>query len=277
MKTVITILMIAAASFAQQKVLNTEEELGGAKSIRAVISLGAVDFRLSRTEDPSKAFVLLYDYSGSDKVPKLNYDVDNEEGTFRLSNDKSNKSIPFFHFNGDKDSAVVQLANSVPLSLNVDFGVCDANVDLGGMKLTDASFGTGVCDFKLNFSTPNKIDCQTISVKTGVSSVTVDNLANARAKRVEVNGGLGSIKLDFGEKLMRNCDVRVKTGLGSVEISIPSDINTTITAPESFLTSVDVSGFYSQGGGVYRSGVKSGPELHIYIESGMGSVSVKSY
>ncbi len=257
--------------------LRTEENLGAAKSMKAVISLGAVELKLRGVEDPDKAFKIFYDYSSSQKVPRLEYEVDGDRGRFRLSNNRGEDHFPFPGLGGNKDSLRLELANSVPLSLNMNFGVCDADVDLGGMEISDARFSTGVCSFKLDFSSPNKITCDELVVKSGVSSVTVENLCNARAKSVELKGGVGSLKVDFGGKLESDCSVRVKTGLGSLDISIPSDINAMIMTPESFLTSVDVSGFFAQGGGVYRSSVKKGPELKIYIDSAMGGVSIRSY
>ncbi len=276
MKTLLTILVLASVAFGQRS-LRTGEDLGGAKAIKAVIKVGAVDLKLKGTDNPEKAFQLYYSYTNDEKVPKLMYEVDGDNGLFKLSNDRQHTNFPFLGFGKDKDSVDLELANSVPVSLEMAFGVCDAAVDLGGMEISDASFSTGVCSFDLNFSTPNKIECDHIVVKTGISSVTVENLANAHAKTVEFNGGLGSMKIDFGGKLVSDCDVRIKTGLGSVDIAIPSDINTTITTPESFLTSVDVAGFYSQGGGVYRSSEKKGPKLSIFIDSAMGGVKIKSY
>ncbi len=276
MKTLLAILMFSTTAFAQRS-LQTGENLGGAKSLKAIIKLGAVDLQLKGAEDPDKAFGVDYSYTNDEKVPKLMYEVEDGRGIFRLSNDKEHTNFPFLGFNKEKDSVSIELANSVPVSLEMGFGVCDATVDLGGMEISDADFSTGVCSFDLNFSSPNKIECSNISVKTGISSVTVENLANARAKSVDFNGGLGSIKIDFGGKFVSDCDLRVKTGLGSVEISIPSDINTTIITPESFLTSVDVAGFYSQGGGVYRSSEKRGPKLTIHVEASMGGVKIKSY
>lgn len=276
MKTIMVILLLCSTAFAQRS-LNTSEDLGGAKSVRAVIKLGAVNLRLRATHDPNKAFRLRYNYGEKEKVPRLMYEVQADNGIFTLSNDKQDNSFPFLNFGKSKDSVSLELANSVPVSLDMGFGVCDASIDLGGMEISNATFATGVCSFDLNFSSPNKIDCSNITVKTGVSSVTVENLSNAHAKSIDINGGLGSIKIDFGGRLVTDCDVRVKTGLGSVDIAIPSDINTTITTPESFLTSVDVAGFYSQGSGVYRSTVRKGPHLKIYIESAMGGVKVRSY
>lgn len=276
MKTFLTILLLCSTAFAQRS-LKTGEDLGGAKSIRAVIKLGAVNLQLRGARDPQKAFRLYYSYSEDQKVPRLTYEVDGDNGMFRLSNDKEHDNFPFLGFGKGKDTVDLELSDSVPVSLDVGFGVCEATVDLGGMEISDANFATGVCSFDLNFSSPNKIDCSNLSVKTGISSVTVENLSNAHAKSIEFNGGLGSMKIDFGGELVTDCDVRVKTGLGSVDISIPSDINTTITTPESFLTSVDVAGFYSQGGGVYRSSVKKGPQLKIYVESAMGGVKITSY
>lgn len=276
MRIVLLILLACSTSFAQMT-LKTQQNLGGAKSMKAVISLGAVEMNLKGVRSPEKAFKLNYDYSSSEKVPRLEYEIDGDQGLFRLSNQRGENHFPFPGFGGSKDSLSLQLANSVPLSLIMKFGVCDANIDLGGMEISDARFSTGVSSFKLDFSSPNKITCNNLVVKSGVSSVTVQNLSNARATSVEFDGGVGSVKIDFGGKLREDCTVRVKTGLGSLDILIPSGINTTIKTPESFLTSVDVAGFYSQGGGVYRSSVKTGPELKIYVDSALGGVTIKSY
>ncbi len=276
MKTALAILLLCSTAFAQRS-LKTGEDLGGAKSIRAIVKLGAVDLTLRGAHDSDKAFQLYYSYTRDEKVPRLMYEVQDDKGIFHLSNEKHHTNFPFPGFGKDKDTVDLRLSDSVPVSLDMGFGVCDAVVDLGGMEISDANFSTGVCSFDLNFSKPNKIECDNVSIKTGVSSVTVENLSNAHAKSVDFNGGLGSMKIDFGGKLVRDCTARIKTGLGSVDIAIPSDINTVITTPESFLTSVDVAGFYSQGGGVYRSSTKKGPELRIYIESAMGGVKIRSY
>lgn len=276
MKTLIAVLLVASTALAQRN-LKTDEDLRGAKHITVILKLGAVDLGLRKSNDPSKAFKIFYSYSEEEKVPRLSYDVDGDEGTFRLSNNKGDADYSFWRFHNTKDSVNLELSQSVPMSMTANFGVCDANVDLGGMKVTDAAFSTGVCSFSLNFSTPNQIQCEKVTIKAGISSISVNDFANARAKSIDLEGGIGSIKVDFGGKFTTDCDVRIKTGLGSVDISIPSDINTTITTPESFLTGVDVAGFYSEGGGVYRSKMTTGPYLHIMIESGMGGVNIKSY
>ncbi len=276
MKTVFALLFVVSTAFAQ-KALDTEEGLNGADRIRVNINLGAVNMTLKRIDNASKAFKIHYEYQENEEVPVLNYEVRDNEGVFLFSNGKHDSHFPFFNFGEAKDSVDIELANSVPLHLRVNFGVCDANVDLGGMEISQATFATGVCSFNLNFSSPNKINCHDLQIKTGVSSVKVENLANARASSVELNGGLGSMDIDFGGKLVRDCSVHVQTGLGSVNISIPSGMNTEITTPESFLTSVDVAGFYSQGGGVYRSNSTTGPELKIHVESALGGVKIRKY
>ncbi len=276
MKTAVVILLVFSTAFAQ-RTFNAEEGLGGATGIEARIDLGAVEMTLGRVGNPSEAFKVHFDYQENEEVPHLSYEVADGKGIFHLSNGKHNKHFSFFNFGDTKDSVDIKLANSVPLSLKVNFGVCDANVDLGGMMISDATFSTGVCGFNLDFSSPNKIDCHNLKIKTGVSSVDVENLSNARANYVELEGGLGSMKINFGGKLAHDCDVSVKTGLGSVDITIPAGINTVITTPEGFLTSVDVAGFYSQGGGVYRSNVTTGPRLKIHVESALGGVNIKSY
>ncbi len=277
MKTILALLLLFSSAFCQ-KALDTEENLNSVKSLEAIISIGTVDLRLKRVSNTEKAFRVYCSYSEDEKVPILDYDVEGDKGVFHFSNQKKSGShFPWFNIHDNKDTAIIELANSVPVSLTMNFGVCDADVDLGGMEISNATFETGVCDFNLKFSSPNQIDCENLQIKTGVSSVTVDKLANAHARNVEFNGGLGSVKMDFGGKLQEDCSVHVKTGLGSVEISIPSGTNTIIVAPSSFLNSVDVSGFYAQGEGEYRSSVKTGPQLRLHIDSGLGSVTVRSY
>ena len=275
MKILLIISFLWSSAFAQ-KVLKTEQDINGVKSLRVVINLGMSELRLKRTNSPATAFSLNYDYSEEEKVPELDYDIEGDVGVLHLSNE-GHGSFPFFGFHGNKDSVSIELANSVPASLKMKFGVGDANVDLGGMKISDATFSTGVCDFKLNFSSPNIIECNDLEIKTGISSISVENLSNSHARYIEFNGGLGSMKIDFGGKLQHDCEVKIKSGLGSVDISIPSDINTSITAPGNFVNSVDVSGFYAQGDGAYRSDKKTGPQLRITVDSGMGSITIRSY
>ena len=276
MKTIFAYFLLFSTALGQ-KVLNTEENLNGAKSLQAVINVGVVDITLKGAGDSNKAYRVFCSYSDEDRVPLLDYIVSGNKGVFRFSNQKNGNNFPWFNMHDVKDSARVELSGTVPVSLTMNFGVCDANVDLGAMMISDATFSTGVCDFNLDFSSPNKIECDDINIKTGISSVTVHNLSNAHARNVEFNGGLGSVKIDFGGKLQENCEVHIKTGLGSVEISVPASVNTVITAPGSFLNSVDVSGFYSEGDNEYRSTVKSGPLLKLDIDSGLGSVNVRSY
>lgn len=276
MKILLALALLWSSAFAQ-KALRTEENLDGLKSLRVVIDIGAANVHLKRVNDAGRAFLLDYGYPEDEKVPAFDYGVDGNVGILHLSNMRSHGSFPFFGIHGNRDSVKIELARSVPVSLKMKFGIGDAIVDLGGMQISDATFSTGVCDFDLNFSSPNSIECEKLEIKTGISSCSVENLSNARARFIELNGGLGSMKIDFGGVLQHDCEVRIKSGLGSVEISIPSDINTSITAPGNFVNSVNVSGFYAEGDGVYRSDKKSGPKLKISVDSGMGSVTIKSY
>jgi len=101
-------------------------------------------------------------------VPRLEYEVDGDEGHLTLSNSKRDENFPFPGFGNNKDSLQLELAGAVPLSLDMKFGVCDADVDLGGMEISDARFVTGVSSFRLDFSSPNRVDCDNLVIKAGV-------------------------------------------------------------------------------------------------------------
>ncbi|MGC8596146.1 MAG: hypothetical protein ACP5US_09235 [Candidatus Kryptoniota bacterium] len=275
MKPLIFVLLSFSLAFSQSKEFKADEELLGATSIDARINLGLVEMQLRRTEESGKAFKVDYSYPQESKPPELYYEVSYGKGYFRFSNDHN--SVSLFGLKSRKNNAYIELSRSVPLSLELNLGVCNGNIDLGGMKLRRADISTGVSSLHLNFSEPNQIRAEVIRIKGGVSSIDVSNLANANASRIEYSGGVGSAKLDFGGKLQGDCSARIETGLGSIEILVPGNMSVTIRTPESFLTGIDVQGFFSEGKGIYRSKETGGPHLDIRIESAFGSVSVKAY
>jgi hypothetical protein len=275
MKALIVILLFPVLLFSQNKEFNAEEELLGATSIDARISLGLVEMHMGKVREAGKAFKVNYSYSQDSKPPELYYEVSNGRGYLKFSNDHNKLNL--FGLKSQRSNAYIELASSVPLSLELNLGVCNGNIDLGGMKLKRADISTGVSSLHVNFSEPNQIRAEVIRIKGGVSSVDVTNLANANASRIEYSGGVGSAKLDFGGRLQGDCTAKIETGLGSIEILVPSNMYVTVKTPESFLTGIDVKGFYSEGKGIYRSQESSGPHLDIRVESAFGSVSVKTY
>lgn len=275
MKALIVILVIPALAFAQTKEFNAEEKLLGANSIDARINLGLVEMQMQKTREADKAFKVNYNYPQDSKPPELYYEVSNGRGYFKFSND--HKSVNLFGLKSHKSNVYVELTRSVPLSLELNLGVCDGDIDLGGMKLKRADISTGVSSLHINFSEPNQIRAEVIKIKGGVSSVDVTNLANANASLIEYSGGVGSAKLDFGGRLQGDCSAKIETGLGSIEILVPSNMSVTIRTPDSFLTGIDVRGFFSEGKGIYRSKEAGRPRLDISVESAFGSVSVKTY
>lgn len=275
MKALILILIMVSLAFSQNKQFNAEEELLGASSMEARINLGVVKIQMRKTVDPDKAFKIDYSYPSDSKPPELYYEVSNGRGYFKFSNDRS--SVSLFGLKTQKRNAYIELTSGVPLSLELNLGVCDADIDLGGMKLKRADISTGVSSLHVDFSEPNQIRAEAIKIKGGVSSVEVTNLANANASRIEYSGGVGSAKIDFGGKLLNDCSAKIETGLGSIEILVPSSVSATIRTPDTFLTGIDVQGFFSEGKGIYRTQETKGPHLDIRIESAFGSVSVRTY
>ena len=150
MKTLLATILLFQTAFCQ-KTLRSEESLEGVKSIKVVVNVGTIYFVLKRIDDPGKAFSLYCTYPEEGKMPNLEYEVEGEKGVLHFSNEKQGSHFPWFRINGGKDTARLLLANSVPISLSMNFGVSDANIDLGGMRLSDATFSTGVCDFNRFF------------------------------------------------------------------------------------------------------------------------------
>jgi len=209
---------------------------------------------------------------------RLRYDKDNfdpvidyEDGRLEVGTDAQGRSV---NVKEDDGEMVLQLSRDVPTELVLEFGAVRANLDLGGMTLTDLDIQTGASESTIDFSAPNRGRIRTAEMQVGAADFTAENLGNLNADRLDFSAGVGEVVLDFGGSWERDMEVDLSMGLGSLELHIPEGVGVRLQK-DSFLTSLEASGLVKDGDVWYsRNWDDASRRLTIDIDAAFGSIRV---
>lgn len=177
--------------------------------------------------------------------------------------------------NHEAGNLELALGEAVPLDLELRFGAGRADVELGGLRIRTADLATGASEANFAFSRPNPEVAERIKVQVGAAAFRLSGLANANAERLDVEGGVGEIRLDFTGEWRRDLDVRVKMGLGALRLSFPRGLGVRVRK-SGLLTSFDSQLFTKRGDWFYSEGWNASPhQLTLDLEAAFSSVEVR--
>lgn len=135
----------------------------------------------------------------------------------------------------------IYLTEKKPYSIDLSYGLGNANVDLSGLSVQKFKIKTASADVNVTY-TPgmeNKIDMDTFCVRVDMGSVSVKNLHMARSKTILADVGFGNILLDLSEKPLVRYKVIGSVGAGNLTVYMPSnDVPVIVKVSESWLCSV---------------------------------------
>jgi hypothetical protein len=168
----------------------------------------------------------------------------------------------------------LELARGLPMDLDLEFGAVKADIDLGGLALTDLDLSTGASESVVDISEPNPLEMGTAKFEAGAAEFTVRNLGNLHAERIEVDAGVGSITLGLGGRWNRDAELSIDMGLGSLELEVPEGLGIRLRK-DSFLASLDSEGLIKRGD-VYESPDFEDAEYRVVIDldAAFGSIEV---
>lgn len=138
----------------------------------------------------------------------------------------------------------VYLTDSKPYSLDLFYGLGNANVDLSGLAIKKLKINTGSADVNVSYSSglENQVVMDTFYVKVDVGSLNVKQMNLSRSKVVLVDVGFGNMYLDFSNKPLVNNHVKGSVGAGNLVVQLPSeDVPVLVKVNESWLCSVSLS------------------------------------
>jgi hypothetical protein len=199
-------------------------ELGGADSVRVDVGLGVGEVNIE-----GGAGDLLeadFTFNVEEWEPNIDYRISGREGRLTVKQPDSNvEGIPDDQIEYTWD---LKLSDDVPMDLDVTLGVGDSNLDLRGLSLTNLNVevGVGEADVDLSGDWPESFD---VDIQGGVGSTRVI-LPREVGVRVRTQTGIGAISV---RGLIRDgdvytneayegadvvLDIEVQGGVGSIEL-----------------------------------------------------------
>jgi hypothetical protein len=167
------------------------------------------------------------------------------------------------------------LSPDVPLELGLSFGAVEADMELGGLRLSRMKVETGASDSRLRFSRPNPTDCDRIDLSMGAAAFRAIGLANANCRVVKAEGGVSDMNLDFSGAWRRDLTADVTMALGAVTLAVPSDVGVVVRR-STFLSSFSGSGFTRRGRDHYSDNWDGATRrLTVDLQGAFGSVNVR--
>ncbi|MCW5910135.1 MAG: hypothetical protein KIT62_03625 [Cyclobacteriaceae bacterium] len=138
----------------------------------------------------------------------------------------------------------VYLTETTPYTLDLDYGLGNANIDLSGLSVKKLRINTASADVNISYSTgiENKIDMDTFFVKVDMGSLNARQLNLAKSKVVVADVGFGNMFLDFSARPTVRNRVVGSVGAGNLVIQLPdADVPVVVTINESWLCSISLS------------------------------------
>lgn len=171
--------------------------------------------------------------------------------------------------------ADVALSPRANLSLSLALGAADADVELGGLRVTNLAVKTGASRAVIRFSQPNTTRCRLASISAGAADVSILGLGNSRCDEIEFEGGMGKVALDFSGTWSSSSQVEVKMAVGELTLRLPRNAGVRIRM-DKFLSSFDPEGLVRRGQAFESPNyARSQRQLDLDLTAAVGGVNVE--
>jgi len=257
-----------AAEAQSWRTVTMSRQASGQKDLRVQVKYGAGTFTVRPAEEG-----LLYRMH-------LRYDEELFEPRAELSGSRLRLGVEGVRSSlrmvrRDHDGEMVlALARGIPMDLDLEFGAVRADLDLGGLSLTDLDLSTGASESTVDVSEPNPESMRSASFEVGAADFTARRLGNLNATSFSVDAGIGSVALWFDGSWRQDARVAVEMGLGSLELHFPEGLGVKLTK-DSFLTSLDAQGLVKRGDAYYSlDWERASRRVTVEVDAAFGSVKV---
>jgi hypothetical protein len=174
-----------------------------------------------------------------------------------------------------RQDATVAFAPSVDLDLDLALGAVKADIELGGLSLSELTMEAGASQAVVRFSEPNLSRCRAAEITTGAAELTVLGLGNSRCDRFALEGGMGRVTLDFAGAWTSSSAAEIKMAVGELTLRLPRKVGIRLTLNR-FLASFDPAGLVPTGNAFQSPGYdRADRKLDIDVTTAVGGVKVE--
>ena len=171
--------------------------------------------------------------------------------------------------------ASIALSPRADLALDLSLGAVDAEVELGGLRISNLDLKTGASRATVRFSRPNGMRCRHAAFSAGAAEVSVFGLGNSRCDEIEFEGGVGKVLLDFSGAWSSSGHVQVKMAMGEITLRLPRRVGIQV-AMDKFISSFEPAGLVRRGDSFVSPNYDSAERrLDLDLTTAMGGVTVE--
>ena len=266
----LTFALAASAQAQTWRSLDVSRQLRDTSEHRIHVRYAAGRFSLRPTSEPI-LFSMQLRYDEERSRPIHSYDADSRSATLGVDAEEGRwRNLR----NRDSGEMRLELSGSVPLDLELELGATHARVDVGGLALNRLRLETGAADAVLDFSSPNRTRMRSLDIQLGAAGVVVTNLGNARVSQIRVDGGVGSVDLDFGGTIEQDVNVDASVALGKLALHLPHEVGVRVEV-QKVLASFDHSGLSRRGNAYYSENWDTAKfRIRVRAETVFGAIEI---
>lgn len=174
----------------------------------------------------------------------------------------------------DAGSMHAELSGRIPLDLSLELGAVEAELQLGGLRLTDLTVRGGAADVTARFDQPNRADLRTMTLQVGAAHLKMLDVANSGVSRVVAEVGAGALSMDLSGTLSRDVDITATLLMGGLELKVSQDDGVFVDE-RSFIGGFEKDGFVKRADGWYTSNYDSAARhVRIHLHAFLGGLSL---
>jgi Cell wall-active antibiotics response 4TMS YvqF len=269
------VLACAGGSAAAQTMrpFTTYRQLHGETRLTAVLEYAAGSVRVTPGR-PTELYRMDLSYDGDRYEPLSNFDASRSAVDLGLRA-TGRGGLRVVSRNQLRQTASVAFSPRVDLDLDFALGASDADIDLGGLRVAEWKVQTGASQTVVRFSQPNGTRCRSGAVQTGATDLTVLGLGNSRCDRLDFEGGVGKVTLDFGGTWTVSSEVAVKMAVGELVLRLPRQAGVRVSL-DKFLATFKPVGLEQRGTSYESPGYAAADrKLNIAVTTTVGEVRVE--
>jgi hypothetical protein len=263
----------ATASAQTMRPFTTFRQMHGETRLTARLEYASGSLRMSAGR-PNELYRMDLSYDQDRFLPISDFDISSATAVLGLKAEGVG-GVRVISRNQLQQVAAVTISPTVDLALDLTLGATDADVELGGLRLTDLDLKTGASQAVIRFSQPNKIRCRHATVSAGAAEISFLGLGNSRCDSFDFEGGVGKITLDFGGSWSSNTRASVKMAMGELTLRLPRQAGVRLTM-DKFLSHFEPAGLIRKGSDFVSPGYTSAERhLDLDLTTAVGGVKVE--
>lgn len=171
----------------------------------------------------------------------------------------------------------LEISERLPLDLEVEAGMFDGTLELGGLPLRKAKIELGMGRGVVRFSRPNPRRLDSLTLDVGAGEFRVEQLGNARCASIALELAAGEFVLDLAGAWEVPALIRIEAAICSLTIEVPAGLALRLDAAGTGFADFEAHGLAEVGGGVWLSPEAQRGETPLVVElaSTFGNVMVR--